>query len=73
MVCEELFNLFDTSSEEITEKAKNEATKEAMEKADAYYHPKIDELSSANNTIFSKIDYLQNRLIRHNIPFSYKA
>ncbi|MCM1262164.1 MAG: hypothetical protein NC313_05540 [Butyrivibrio sp.] len=73
MVCEELFNLFGTSSEEVTEKARKEATKEAAAKAEAYYQPKIDELSSANNALSSKIDYLQNLLTQHNIPFSYES
>ncbi|MCM1262168.1 MAG: hypothetical protein NC313_05560 [Butyrivibrio sp.] len=73
MVCEELFNLFGTSSEEVTEKARKEATKEAAAKAEAYYQPKIDELSSANNALSSKINYLQNLLTQHNIPFSYES
>ncbi|MCM1048289.1 MAG: hypothetical protein NC433_07685 [Clostridiales bacterium] len=83
MVCEELFNLFGTSSDEVTENAKNEAMKEA----DAYYQPKIDELSLANNELSSIndaltaenehqssiINYLQNLLTQHNIPFRFEA
>ncbi|MCM1048286.1 MAG: hypothetical protein NC433_07670 [Clostridiales bacterium] len=79
MVCEELLNLYGTSSEEITEKA--------MAKAEAYYQPKIDELSSANNALTaenekqsstinnlsSTINYLQNLLMQHNIPFNFEA
>ncbi|MCM1263717.1 MAG: hypothetical protein NC313_13480 [Butyrivibrio sp.] len=58
MVCEGLLNLFGTSSDEIIENTRKEA--------DAYYQPKIDTLSS-------KVDYLQNLLTQHNIPFSFEA
>lgn len=72
MVCEGLFNLFGTSSEEIIAHTKEEAA--------AFYQPKIDalslandELSSANNAQSSMIKYLQNLLIQHNIPFNTES
>lgn len=73
MVCEGLFRLYGTSSEKIIARAKEEAKKEDV----AFYQPRIDalssannELSSANNALSSKIDYLQSLLIQHNIPFN---
>ncbi len=54
MVCEGLFNLFGTSSEEIIARAKMES--------DAYYLPKINNLSS-------RVDYLTNLLRQNNISF----
>lgn len=54
MVCEGLFNLFGTSSEEIIARTKKES--------DQYYLPKINELSS-------QLDYLKNMLKQNNIPF----
>lgn len=53
MICEELLNLFGTSSEEIIEGTKKEA--------DEYYLPKIDKLSSQNI-------YLKPLLTQNNIP-----
>ncbi len=58
MVCEGLFNLFGTSSEEIIARAKWESKMES----DQYYLPKINELSS-------QVDYLKNLLKQNNIPF----
>lgn len=58
MVCEGLFNLFGTSSEEIIARAKRESKMES----DQYYLPKINELSS-------QVDYLKNLLKQNNIPF----
>lgn len=58
MVCEGLFNLFGTSSEEIIARAKKESQKEF----EAYYLPKINELSS-------QVDYLKKLLRQNNIPF----
>ena len=58
MVCEGLFNLFGTSSEEIIARAKRESKMES----DQYYLPKINELTSQN-------DYLKNLLRQNNIPF----
>lgn len=65
MVCEGLFNLFGTSSEEIIARAKRESKKES----DEYYLPKINELSSANSHLSSQIDYLKKLLKQNNIPF----
>lgn len=68
MVCEGLFNLFGTSSEEIIANAKQEL--------DAYYLPQINELSSSNReltssnkALSSQIDYLKNLLRKNNISF----
>lgn len=58
MVCEGLFNLFGTSSEEIIARAKKESQKEFEE----YYLPKINELSS-------QVDYLKKLLRQNNIAF----
>lgn len=80
MVCEGLFNLFGTSSEEIIAQAKQESRVES----DAYYLPKIDELSSSNEmlassnrllssanvTLSSQIDYLKHLLKQNNISFN---
>jgi hypothetical protein len=54
MVCEGLFNLFGTTSEEVIARAKKEA--------DDYYLSKINELSS-------QIDYLESLLKQNNISF----
>ncbi len=54
MVCEGLFNLFGTTSEEVIAQAKKES--------DDYYLPQINKLSSQN-------DYLQNLLRKNNITF----
>ena len=61
LICEGLFNLYGTSSEEIIAKAKTEA--------DEYYLPKINELSASNDQLVSQIDYLKNLLKQHNIQF----
>lgn len=82
MVCEGLFNLFGTSSEEIIARTKQES--------DAYYLPKIEELSSsnkqltssnkelfslneklssANKTLSSQIELLKNLLTQNGISF----
>lgn len=58
MVCEGLLNLFGTSFDEINENARKATMEEAMQKAEAYYQPKID--------------YLQNLLTQHNIPFNFE-
>lgn len=58
MVCEGLFNLFGTSSEEIIARAKMESKKES----DEYYLPKINELSS-------QVNYLKKLLKQNNISF----
>ena len=65
MVCEGLFNLFGTSSEEIIARAKRESQKEFEE----YYLPKINELSASNSLLSSQVDYLKNLLKQNNIPF----
>lgn len=62
MVCEGLFRLFGTSSEEIIERTKKEDAE--------FYQPKIDALSSANNALHSKINYLQNLLKQHDISYN---
>lgn len=61
MVCEGLFNLFGTSSEEIIARAKKES--------DQYYLPKINELSASNSLLSSQNDYLKKLLMQNNIPF----
>lgn len=68
MVCESLLNFFGTTSEEIIARTKQES--------DAYYLPKIDELSSsnrelssANKTLSSQIEFLKNLLTQNNISF----
>lgn len=68
MVCEGLFNLFGTSSEEIIAHAKEEA--------DDYYLPKLNELTASNNQLtasnnqlISEIEYLKNLLVQNNISF----
>lgn len=58
MVCEGLFNLFGTSSEEIIAHAKKES--------DDYYLPQLNKLSSQNN-------YLKNLLIQNNIAFDLSS
>ncbi|MDE6845853.1 MAG: hypothetical protein K2J99_08820 [Lachnospiraceae bacterium] len=65
MICEGLFNLFGTSSAEVIARAKKES--------DDYYLPKINELSSSNQTLSSQIDYLKNLLRQNNIPFELNA
>lgn len=62
MVCEGLFNLFGTSSEEIIARAKMESKNES----DAYYLPKINNLSS-------QVDYLKNLLRQNNISFDTES
>lgn len=61
MVCEGLFNLFGTSSEEIIARAKEES--------DAYYLPKLNELTASNNQLTSEINYLKALLAQNDIPF----
>ncbi len=61
MVCEGLFNLFGTSSEEIIAKAKKES--------DDYYLPKIDELTASNELLSSQLAHLQDLLRQNNISF----
>lgn len=61
MVCEGLFNLFGTSSEEIIARAKKES--------DEFYLPKINELSTSNNLLSSQVDYWKRLLKQNNIPF----
>lgn len=65
MVCEGLFNLFGTSSEKIIARAKKESKMES----DAYYRPKLDELTAFNNQLVSENDYLKALLVQNNIPF----
>lgn len=62
MVCEGLFHLFGTTSEEVIARAK----KESKDELDAYYLPKINELSSQN-------DYLKNLLRQNNISFDMNS
>lgn len=75
MVCEGLLNLYGTSSAEIIERTRKEEAE--------YYLPKIEELSSQNDSLSSRndllssrndvlssqIDYLKSLLCQHNIPF----
>lgn len=72
MVCEGLLNMFGTSSEEIIERTRKEA--------DEYYIPKIDQLSSQNNQLSSKIEdlslqniYLKSLLTQHGILFDLES
>mgnify|MGYP006906604149 CR=1 FL=1 len=65
MVCEGLFNLFGTSSEEIIARAKQESKMQS----DQYYLPKINELSTSVSLLSSQMDYLKNLLKQNNIPF----
>lgn len=76
MVCEGLFNLFGTTSEEVIARAK----KESKQELDAYYLPQINELSlnnkelsSSNKTLSSQIDYLKNLLRQNNIAFDLSS
>ncbi len=62
MVCEGLFHLFGTTSEEVIARAK----KESKDELDAYYLPKIKTLSS-------HIDYLENLLKQNNISFDMNS
>lgn len=62
MVCEGLFNLYGTSSEEIIARTRKEE--------EAYYLPKINELHSTNQLLSSQNDYMKNLLKQNNIPFN---
>ena len=65
MVCEGLFHLFGTTSEEVIARAKKES--------DDYYLPKINELSSTNTKLSSHIDYLESLLKQNNISFDMNS
>ena len=65
MVCEGLLNLYGTSSEEIIERTKREEAE--------YYQPKIDQLSSQNDSLSAQVDYLKSLLTQHNIPFNLES
>ena len=65
MVCEGLFNLFGTTSEEVIARARKES--------EDYYLPQIDELSSSNKLLTSQIDYLKNLLNQNNIRAKIKG
>ena len=79
LICEGLLNLFGTSSAEIIERTKKEDAE--------YYLPKIEQLSSQNDSLssqnsdltfqnsnlFSQITYLKSLLAKHNIPFDWDA
>lgn len=67
MVCESLFNLFGTSSEEIITRAKQEYKREF----DAYYLSVIEELSSSNKMLSFQIEYLKSLLKQNNISFNF--
>lgn len=69
IVCEELFELYGTTSQEFYDRGKQDAAN--------LYLPKIDELqatneelSSSNKHLSSQIDYLKGLLKQHNIAFS---
>ena len=55
MVCEGLFNLFGTSSEEIIARAKEES--------DAYYLPKLNELTAFNNQLAASNNQLDRKSV----------
>ena len=72
MVCEGILNICGTSSKEIIERTKREE--------EAYYLPKIDELTSSNAALVlsnelltSQNDYLKDLLRQHNITFDLNA
>lgn len=65
MVCEGILNLCGTSSAEIIERTKKEDAE--------YYLPKINQLSSQNESLSSQIDYLKSLLRQHNIPFQLET
>ena len=79
MVCEGLLNLFGTSSEEIIERTRQEASE--------YYLPKIEALTVQNDSLLSQNDdlmsqndslsarnaYLKSLLRENNIPFDSEA
>lgn len=58
LICEGLFNLFGTSSEEVIERAKKEERE--------YYLPKINSLNKEN-------EYLKELLKQNNIPFNFQV
>lgn len=62
MICEGIFTLFGTSSDEIIERTKKED-------AD-YYLPQIDKLTLANKQLSTQINYLKNLLESNSIPFN---
>lgn len=65
MVCEGLFNLFGTTSEEVIARAKKES--------EDYYFPQLNELSSNNKPLSSQIDYLKNLPTQNNLAFNLEA
>lgn len=62
MICEGIFTLFGTSSDEIIERTKKED-------AD-YYLPQIDKLTLANKQLSTQINYLKSLLESNSIPFN---
>ena len=86
IVCEALFNIFGTTSQEFYDRGKQES--------EDYYLPKINELqesnetlslsieqlsssneqlSSSNKKLSSQIDFLKELLKQHNIPFDLES
>ena len=61
VINEWLFEMCGTSSDEVIARAKKES--------EEYYQPKIDQLTSQNDSLASQIDYLKSLLTKHNIPF----
>ena len=68
VINEWLYEMCGTSSDEVIARAKKEL--------EEYYQPKIDQLTSQNdslaseiNSLSSQIDYLKSLLTQHNIPF----
>lgn len=66
MVCEGLFELYGTTSQEFYDRGKEEAKQEA----EKLYLPKIDELASSNRQLSSQNDYLKELLRQNNISFN---
>lgn len=60
MVCENLFRLYGTSSEEI----RSQAVEETLEKAREQYQPQIDKLTSSVNTLTSENNLLISELAK---------
>ena len=64
MVCEGLFELYVTTSQEFYDRGKEEAEK--------LYLPKIDELASSIQQLSSQNDYLKELLRQNNISFNFE-
>ena len=61
MVCENLFKLYGTSSEEL----RNQATKQA----DNFYLPQIEKLTETVDTLTTELHQAKQLLAKHNIAY----